>query len=1774
MPRFPGTIVEEDPKPRFGGTPVEPAPRFSGALAEDAQPDPQTPADAHQLSPPPRELDPMAGASNVQQAIASPEGQALAQDYPYKPEDNKPVVLNRVPDVDPMPPIDIADRLAQWAQVGGHEPPPRGGMGEMHATTLGDRIAGAIARRKRSVANLALGASEDGGMAGFAKVLDFFPSAYRGLKETFGVGDVPVLDAVAKTTGGIAKAEEAKLQAHIKELKDAGLVGQAGALSAVNSVNDTLTFLAGIKAIGLGYGGGAAEGVSTFDKVLGTLKHAQKIALFQALSQEGADWKQKLDTWKVSTLYMSTPAASGLLKSPAGVKALDLALNSLVSTFKGEGDYRHILNDKEMDGFDKTMALVDTLGADVVFSAMTKSLGAEARARAEIDRLNAVDAAVRDAMRPENAQMAKVGGDVLPNRPDVVAQAQGDQVPTPIMAGSANNREIANQIDAALAEEKRASDKQAKADMEQGMYGDPSAFDRWLEQVQAEEAHAQRERFDPQLPKNLRLMAQYIARSKGVGVKEAEGTVARLSYKAREQLLKSIRADSSPDLPKVAPETPESLARPIEVPGARRARENRISAAGKEYARRIREEQQAAQVEADKRLERDGIEQHVRELKKAGLGEQEARDIAEPLTPPEQQRLDWLRKNEYNTYEALSRQHGDNLRAILRDAGYEPVITTYGERGKVVERKMIDGRQLSVTAKPKSNDTGEPISGNASEQTRPLPVAPGADGAGAAVAMNGTTAAAPPDRAAKTGGGWKLDESKPLDRQPPPYEGEGVAYAHREDGTLKNKDEYTDAEWGDYTHSVIQKKMSEGTYPTDPPQDLGGASRSAQAGGFVAVPDGGALKRVAVSTGRFVRRWFAPSRNMDSNTRAAQVVRDQAQEAARVEGYFARSDFKAARATLVREHGREAVQSALADVVYGDLSVPDFARRFGLPADHPAVDVLNRFNAAREKRTAALADMLEQTGNPSLAERVRGNEAYVSRFYLKYAMGKEFVPKPEDYQAALVEVRAGIEDMLDTMQKRAEKAAGRSFRGSVVDYLNTGNADALAGLSKSRRAEIEQLGRSFRKIAQVVDSVRDGAGGIEFERNVAALEDAARSTIEFYLGREGGSGGAVDTSNLKKRFLGEAFRKLYGEVRDPVYAAAATAENQARMLAHLTFFNRLAQEAEGKSWSGMPSEELGTMKRLDDDRKRYGLLAGKYVTPELFEAIHGEPARMGVTRIYKSTLGTMRMLKLVGLKTVARNYVTGLTGFALGSGDMFRPNYWSNFDRGNRLLAGIVRNDPAALAELRDLVEAGAFSFRGNTQMEEIQQLFSMDPRQKLGAGIQKLGELYSLIDLPTKAAAYYTNYDLAIARGLSPEDARKAAGDHVQRFYQNPAALPKAVMKVSRMPLSDYPGYFADSIRIRAHQAAHAVQSARAGDLLPALGLLLSTSLSAGLAYVMGDQGRELWRKARRKVAGRDKDVASDAELPRKQQLAVREFVPDYYRDAPLVMWKEKRKDGSIRMYYTVTGGNGAFPLEDMLLGALQGSDTPQQFMGRFGRSVVQSRLSPGMLPTALWKSVTGDDITGNFRTVGASDVWGVKRPGKDKIYAESAVRLVSDVYGGQFGYKLMQLSDVAAKKREGLEPVAGSYTPYQSYGQVLGSMVDPARTYEITPEEAARMVRNRIRQYEEGIGVAKRMAGAGMRSQTRFNAVSSEAKSEAAEGQAARAQYIEELGGVVQQAWVAFEGVVDSRILRAVVEDALPNASNLEMKMILSPTKSENVQPYRPEKRPTELQRIMGAN
>lgn len=968
--------------------------------------------------------------------------------------------------------------------------------------------------------------------------------------------------------------------------------------------------------------------------------------------------------------------------------------------------------------------------------------------------------------------------------------------------------------------------------------------------------------------------------------------------------------------------------------------------------------------------------------------------------------------------------------------------------------------------------------------------------------------------------------------------------------------------------------------------DLATQGRAAQQGGFVAVPNAEGVQRAGGRMVSFLKRYFLPQNGMDKATRTALLEYQHSTAASRVEGMFTQSVFKNALKKLRQTNDKAAVNDALQKVVYGEMTPEQFRQQFNLPTNNRVVYDLYQFNKVRSERSEKIAGLLEKAGKSDLADTIRKNESYVSRFYLKHALGDEFVPERADYEAAVDHIKAGFDEAIDSFSLRVGKAAAvgtaeRSQGASAIDvpaFLRTGADSLLVGVSPSRAAELQALRRQFQQLSAMID-LNMQQGGTNVAKNLAAIDSTARSIVDFYLSREssGSGSGKPDVSNLKHRFLGDAFRRLYGEVTDPIYTSSVTSENQARMVAQLAFFNRLALDAEGKSWTRQPDRVLRTMLKLGSresgsDRLKYGELAGSYVTKELHNAIHGFDFGMPVPRVIQSVNGTMRLLKLYGPKTIIRNYATALTGFALGSGDMFQPGYWKYFGQGNALVRGFAAREPRSLAVVSDLVNAGVFSFRGNTQMEEVQRLLSKNGQVKADSFVSKLGDLYSLIDLPSKAASYWTNLDRFRAQGMAELDARKAAAEHVGKFYQNPDALNQAVRELSKVPLSDFAGYFFDSIRIRGNQAAHAAQSAVKGDLLPAVGMSLSLGLSYGLANAFGELGKELWLKGRQWWRKEDKNIQSDELLSGADARAFRNFLPDYYRDAPLVIWKETMKDGTVKMFYTVTGGNGAFPLEDMLLGAFQDRENMTDFAKRFGRSVVENRFGPGMLASSAYTFVTGDALQGGYKSPGITDTLGVLRPDKNEIYRNAALRLVADIYGGQIGSKIMQSWSLAEQQKYGLEPKSGSYAAHRTHTDIWGSLLDVAKTYEIRTDEAAKMMRNTLGRFNEGVLVSKGMIATPYRAEKKFGGFTEAQFNKAVSGTQAREQYMKDVHEIVKDAWKSFGGsggVIDIKIVKAVLEDSIPGLNEQELLAVIKGFDKAPV--YVPKPKPNSLQKLL---
>jgi len=918
------------------------------------------------------------------------------------------------------------------------------------------------------------------------------------------------------------------------------------------------------------------------------------------------------------------------------------------------------------------------------------------------------------------------------------------------------------------------------------------------------------------------------------------------------------------------------------------------------------------------------------------------------------------------------------------------------------------------------------------------------------------------------------------------------------------------------------------------------------------------IQSIAARIGRWATHNFAPRGGMDRKLWDTLREWKGARAAAEFQAQAVRNDLRGARDRLKKSFGVDIVNDALNQAVYGNMTPDAFAQAFRLAPTDPIVTALRKFNTDRATRGTQLANMLERAGNnPALVQAIRDNDYYLTRFYEAHLLGEAFQPKPADVQLAVDSVRAGLEDAVNKLARKASAAQMSVGRGaSVADYLNTGDVTMLAGLAPSQRDAIVDLGSQFFKLRQILDPAAARGNAVVLAFNARALQDAAESTVSYYLNRTADRGqtgrGVIDIGSLHKRYLEGAFRALYGEVTDPTFVAARTEEVQARTLIDQTLFARVFAEGKDVWWSSLPSNERGHTVRVPDDARRYGALSGKYVAPELHDVLAGK-SRNAVMDTYFRIQSTMRLLKLFGPRTILRNYTTAMTGFALGSGDALQPGYTRNFAKANVLAKDALAGKPDALRQVSELAKLDVFRAQSGSILDALREAVSASPGAGANGALQRWGMRYAFIDFPTKVASYWTNLErIRKANPTMPiETAQREAAEHVRKFYQHAESVPNFARTLSRLPLSDYPGYFVDSVRIAGNQVSNAITSAGRGEVRPLIGLILSRALSAVVLSGEAIAANKAWSKAHAALRKDDKDIAASEQATAAEGAALREFLPEYYKGSPLIVWREKRKDGTTQMFYTVTGNQSAWPAEDIIIGALQSDpDSVADFAKTAGATLLQQRFGPGMLAKTVWRTATGDELAGTFSSLGPIETLGKEVPGKARIMAEALGFGVADVVGGQASGVARQAYAAAQK---GAEPQSGVYTSRRDMGDILAAQASLVRTYRIESNDMARIIRARVMKTATGIDVAKRNIATGRDEQA---------------NQRWRAEALDRLRGVMSNARAVSAGMLDDGELEAVLRDA--KLTEDEAAYVMGDSADDKPEEYAPKERKTYIEKV----
>lgn len=987
---------------------------------------------------------------------------------------------------------------------------------------------------------------------------------------------------------------------------------------------------------------------------------------------------------------------------------------------------------------------------------------------------------------------------------------------------------------------------------------------------------------------------------------------------------------------------------------------------------------------------------------------------------------------------------------------------------------------------------------------------------------------------------------------------EAWAYAHDTSVPIQGGRETVATDRADGAERGTAAPSSAPAAPESPAQDIQSAAAAAGREGAVRLPQAFSprLQRAI----RRVGALFSPSRGVGEQAYEMVNQMRRSLEAARLSGREARNRIYGIADQLSAQHGRGAVLGAIGDVQEGRATPADFSARFGLAPGNE----MERFLGVMVRDTdAASKRILKWTGN-SAETRRHADEAklYQTRAYLLHALGEHYVPPETARRAAVLEVEAGLAEAVERLARQATAVRGRRAgrRLDVVNWLETGDETFLRHASRTRAEAARQLRRNWLELRQVIDGLAMAGDQVTARMNAEAAARAADGIVEYYLQRGAERGGAgtgpgVETGHLRMRFLEGAFRQLYGEITDPAVRQQITTEVQGRMLAEMTLFERIFAECEGTVWARYPDPKAGIMERLGSadspqDRKRYGDMAGRYVTREFRDLVdtaqHKGSVYQTMQSLYFGPMALQRMGKLLSPKTISRNYITAVTGLAMETGDVFLPGYWGAWAEGHRLAVDYARGRPDAIARIRRLVELGVFQPGASSYTADLQAALGSSGRRMQKAS-KRITEAYTFIDFPTKYAAFTARQ----RAGMTAEQAAK----HVQDLYQNRERTPPIVGKVSRIGLADYLSYQYDSVRMAANALRFAVDEARQGRVLPLFGwtaargifALASVQATRMLSQAAGEfyaQVRQALRNLGDDDKDRDKNRPGITPLDDGQLSRMRGLVAPYDQNAPMLAWREERGGRLERVGYAIAGGQTAFPLDDIITGALQSGQHGQGFLEAVGKSALQL-LDQGMYIDAAAKAVGGEGFDGQ-RTHTGKGLWharpGQEDPQRSQIVTDAIKAWIADMAPAYPAQMVVQLLQREANQRAGVRDQGIFAREPLSNAEIIARQHRLVRAYTVTRSEMNAQIRNKIMPHIEALGRTRTIVNqaAGMKIEKGAARPGLDEQSERAQEQ--RARYLGAVARTLQSARaVAPEWFDPGSMLMVLTEAGLPREESM---------------------------------
>ena len=494
-----------------------------------------------------------------------------------------------------------------------------------------------------------------------------------------------------------------------------------------------------------------------------------------------------------------------------------------------------------------------------------------------------------------------------------------------------------------------------------------------------------------------------------------------------------------------------------------------------------------------------------------------------------------------------------------------------------------------------------------------------------------------------------------------------------------------------------------------------------------------------------------------------------------------------------------------------------------------------------------------------IGEYLRGNDdarisflSEAQRSQLDYAR-----QKVDGLTEILIELVSTKKNLSDSEKNFIQKLRGnqgtylkRSYEafsdnGKWIEQLNSTKGEMpkakQALIDDAVRFVMDEQGKSFDDASTVVRGY---------------IQDIASGFKSGEIAKGQGLIGALDTRMFKgRKEIPEAFRKLLGEIQDPIFNYAATVEKLGNYVGDWqfqnNFSNHLIETGLGKKGDVDGNGPQGWV-RLADEGKAFDVLSDVWV-PKEFKKMYddmqplGQPG-LGLYRLYLRIQGRVKGYKTVySPGTISRNMESGIL-LSANAGHFALADF-KNIPE----IAKMAWGDSEGLVKNRKTMESDKLkrlgvigdTSRAGEYMMMMKDFSSADAAVRAaelsGRGLKGakrrfdnvVQKIYAFGDDYYKLSGYYQEVRkfLRDDPNMSRADAEIRAAERIRGGYPTYSGLPRNIKRLRRFPLTGMFVSFAYEVpRTTANNVRYAAQDYKEGRTQMAMERLLGLGLSTGL--------------------------------------------------------------------------------------------------------------------------------------------------------------------------------------------------------------------------------------------------------------------------------------------------------------------------------------------------------